>query len=100
MLFYRQNFSGQVLPKHHILEQHVVPWIEKWGFGMGLLGEQGGESLHATFNTLQENSRGIQNNLDRLMSVMREHHMAISPFILEAALHPIPRKLKKIKRLT
>ena len=31
----------------HFLEDHAVPWIKKWRTGFGVLGEQGGESIHS-----------------------------------------------------
>ena len=44
MDYYRDTFpSASVLPKMHILESHVVPFIRKWGVGLGLLAEQGAE---------------------------------------------------------
>ena len=42
--YYRQYFPNLLIPKHHFLEDHVIDWISKWGFGMGLHGEQGGET--------------------------------------------------------
>ena len=42
----------RVTPKLHILEEHIVPWIRKWGVGVGFHSEQGAESIHALFNSL------------------------------------------------
>ena len=79
MAFYRASFPGKVLPKHHFLEKHVVPWIKDWQFGLGLLGEQGGEYIHATFNRLGTIFKGVRNRELRLLSMMREHHTNIAP---------------------
>ena len=36
MAFYRRNFpEASVLPKMHMLEAHVVPWLRQWGVGLG-----------------------------------------------------------------
>ena len=45
MNFYRNNASKNVFPKLHFLEHYCTQWISRWGFGMGLHGEQGVE-LH------------------------------------------------------
>ena len=48
MKMYRENFSAyNVLPKMHLLEDHLVPWMKRWKMGAGLLGEHGAESIHA-----------------------------------------------------
>ncbi len=60
MSYYREKFPhATVLPKMHMLEEHVVPWLKKWHVGFGLLGEQGIESIHAHFNTLGRTYRSI-----------------------------------------
>ena len=44
MGYYRLTFpQATVLPKMHILEDHVVPWIRRWRVGFGFMGEQGAE---------------------------------------------------------
>ena len=49
MTFYRAWFPNvRIVPKQHILEAHCVQWIRRWGFGLALHGEQGGEEMHAT----------------------------------------------------
>ena len=62
-----------VVPKMHILEDHIVPWKEKYKVGMALHGEQGGEGAHATFNALKRNMAGIKNPMERLKSTLSEH---------------------------
>ena len=44
--------DDSVTPKMHLLESHVHQFIEKRRLGIGVYGEQGGESLHAEFNNL------------------------------------------------
>jgi hypothetical protein len=51
---FRASFpDSSITPKMHLLEDHVIPWAKQWHVGFGLLGEQGAESIHAHFNTLQ-----------------------------------------------
>lgn len=95
MLYYRNEFPNRVLPKQHILENHVPTWISRWGVGMGLHGEQGGESVHAEFNQLQVSVRGIRNPLKQLMALMREHHTKTSPVIQSYVVPPKKRKIVK-----
>ena len=43
--------NATITPKLHPLEDHMVPWIRRWGgVGFGVMGEQGAESIHAEFN--------------------------------------------------
>ena len=39
MAYFRQ-FLSLVFPKLHFLEDHIVPWMKRWGFGLALHGEQ------------------------------------------------------------
>ena len=49
--FYQEHFpSASVLLKMHMLEDHIIPWVKQWRVGCGLMGEQGAEPLHASFN--------------------------------------------------
>ena len=42
-----------LLPKMHTLEANVPDWIQKWGIGLGLMGEQGAESIHKSLNGIE-----------------------------------------------
>ena len=82
MAYYRGIFPAvRIILKQHLLEDHVVPWMREWGFGLGLHGEQGGESIHAQFNEISANSRGIVCPLKRTVSVLQDHLTLISPTI-------------------
>ena len=60
MACYRESFPrATVLPKMHMLEEHVVPWLRRWKVGFGIMGEQGAESIHAYFNNLARTYKGI-----------------------------------------
>ncbi len=92
MAFYRREFlHPSVLPKMHFLEEHVVPWIKNWGAAPGMMGEQGTESIHANFNRIELSYRNmIHNRVERLKSVVQQHHLQISPQNLK--LNPVTRK--------
>ena len=68
MEFYRDSFPrATVLPKMHLLEDHMVPWMRRWHLGAGFMGEQGAESIHAHLNRLENTYSGIPNGVDRLL---------------------------------
>ena len=76
---YRKYFPNKVIPKQHILEHHCLSFIETYGFGLGLLGEQGGELLHASMSQFEKRSVGIRNPLKRMRSVIESHRIQNSP---------------------
>ena len=46
MSHWRVNFPNEtVSPKMHMLEDHIVPFLEKWKLGCGFYGEQGMYSI-------------------------------------------------------
>ena len=80
MRYYRENFpDASITPKMHMMEKHLLPQIQTWKVGMGVLGEQGAESIHACFNLLERSYAGIPNKKDRLLRVMQEHFLKIDP---------------------
>ena len=41
MAFYRQTFpTATILPKMHLLEDHVIPWMRRWHIGARLMGSR------------------------------------------------------------
>lgn len=76
----------------HILEEHVVPWLKKWGVGLGLMGEQGAESIHAYFNSLARTYHSIPDRVERLKAMLREHSLHSTPSL--AAQRPPIKKRK------
>lgn len=80
MEYFRAHFSDEtVTPKMHLLEFHVVPFIKKWRVGLGFLGEQGGESVHARINAIKRDVRGLKDDLAVLESVMKTHWVQTRP---------------------
>lgn len=70
---------GNVTPKLHLLEDHVVPFMQRFGVGLGVLGEQGGEGIHHEMNELMRSVASIRNELTRLETVVRNHCIATLP---------------------
>lgn len=59
MSSYRRLFPQiKIIPKQHILGCHVLPFMSKWLFGLGLPGEQAGEESHAFINILKSRTYG------------------------------------------
>jgi len=80
MGYYRVTFpQATVLPKMHILEDHVVPWIRHGRVGFGFMGEQGAESIHAYFNSLKSSYRGIPDPVQQLRQMMVAHFLHVTP---------------------
>ena len=74
-----QRSRGHITPKLHLLESHVVSSIKRFGVGLGMLGEQGGESLHAEFNLLATTFSSVVRDLDRLKMIVHQHCMTTLP---------------------
>ena len=68
MAVYQESFpQATVLPKVHMLEEHVVPWpLKQWRIGFGMMGEQGAESIHA-YNSLGRTLWGTPDKVHRLL---------------------------------
>ncbi len=97
MDFYRHQFPhATVIPKMHMLESHVVEWLREWKVGLGLMGEQGAESIHNYFNNLKVSYRNISNDVDRLRCMMKQHFVHIAPS--NVACRPPPVKRRKINK--
>ena len=75
-------------PKMHMLERHMETQITTLKFGMGLLGEQGAESIHS----IERAHSGIPNRKDCLLRVVQEHYLSIEPDNIILA--PIIKKRK------
>ena len=65
--------KGNITPKLHLLEGHVVSATRRYGVGLGMFGEQGGESIHAEFNTLATEFKHTVEDLDRLRMIVKQH---------------------------
>ena len=93
MSFYREKFpEATVLPKMHMLEEHVVPWLREWHVRFGLMGEQGAEIIHKFFNNLGRRYCSIPRSLDRLKLMLKEHLLHIAP--ANVAARPLIKRRK------
>ena len=55
LTFFRETFPDEsITPKLHLLEDHVCPFIEKWGASFGLYGEQGMEGFTCGYEWIEE----------------------------------------------
>ena len=88
--------DATILPKMHILEDHVVPWMRRWHIGAGLMGEQEAESIHAHFHRLENQYSGIVNPLDKLRYIVNEHNIETTPGL--NCLRPTAKVYKKRPR--
>ena len=87
-------FSNEtVTPKLHLLEDHAVDFMTKWGSSFGIYGEQGAESIHALFNALKVNFRSMHPPTSRLKAMIREHFLHVHP--KSVAKRPLKRKRVK-----
>ena len=90
---YRETFpEASVTPKFHMLEDHAVPFLRRWRVGFGFHGEQGAESLHATFNKISRSYTAIRDRVERLKCIVKEHHLQVSPTLV-AQEPPVKKKI-------
>ena len=83
---------GNITPNLHLLEAHLPGAVKEFGNGMGLLAEQGGESIHREFNSLQHRHEGIVNEQQRLRTTVKQHLSSTLP--RQVPLFPGSRKRK------
>ena len=71
---------------------HRIYWT--LGSSFGIYGEQGAESIHAMFNSLNLNYRSMPSPAQRLRAMMKEHYLRVHP--KSASLKPLPKKRKSM----
>ena len=74
-----------------MMEDHVVDFISQWRVGIGMLGEQGAESIHTVFNQLGRTYANITNGVERLKSIVTEHQRQICPQNVACRVQPVKR---------
>lgn len=78
--FFRTEFPrDSITPKMHIVECHVVPWLRQWHAGLGVMGEQGGESLHVQLNNIRRDLRGFSDDLAVLLNAVKSQWIQSCP---------------------
>ena len=96
---YREEFpkskypKASILPKMHLLEDHMVGWLKKYHLGLGLMGEQGAESIHAHLNRLETTYSSVRNRLERLKHIFEMYTIETTP-----ALQSLTPTVKRRKR--
>jgi hypothetical protein len=83
-----------------MLEDHIVPFLQKWGVGLGFLGEHGAESIHARFNALRRSFIRFPDRTKKLYSMMKEHLLQVCPENVDKKPEMVPRKFKKPRHST
>lgn len=97
MEYYRSHFpSATVLPKMHMIEDHMIPWLKQWHLGAGLMGEQGAESIHAHINKLEKDYSCIPNAVDGLRYLFKEYTLETCPDLI--GLQPEVKRRKRRKK--
>lgn len=86
---------ASTLPKMHMLEDHVVPWMKRWKVGCGCMGKQGADSLHASFNNAEKAFNNMVDRVERLRVVLQNHHLKLIPSITSLEPPPLKKKTKK-----
>ena len=86
--------TASITPKLHMVEDHIVDFLRQWKVGIGMLGEQGVESIHTTFNQLERTYSNMTNDVRRLKSMVTEDYRQICPDNIIR--YPPPAKRKKI----
>ena len=62
-----------------MIEDHVVPFLQQWKVGLGMLGEQGAEGIHARFNQLERTYCNMANGVERLRAMVADHFRQVCP---------------------
>ena len=84
---------GNITPKLHLLEEHVLSCMQRFHVGLGLLGEQGGEGIHHELNQLNIAFSNIRKDVKRLKTIVAQHCVATLPQYHQHV--PATRKRKK-----
>ena len=91
---YRTSFPhATIIPKLHLLEDHVLPWVRRWRVGSGLMGEQGTEQILVHIHRLETVYSGIADLLQCLKYIIHEHMLQTAPAL--TTLQPPPPKKKE-----
>ena len=70
---------ASITRKLHIFEDHVVLFIRQCRVGLGVMGEQGVESIHNRFNVLERTYSNMPNKVNRLKCMVADHFRQVFP---------------------
>ena len=78
--YYRATFpEASITRKLHLFEDHVVLFIRQCRVGLGVMGEQGAESIHDRFNVLERTYSNMPNKVNRLKCMVADHFRQVFP---------------------
>ena len=63
----------------HMLDKRTVPWAKRTHIGFDLLREQGAESIHARFSSLQWTYHSVSDKVQQLLLIGKEHLLSVAP---------------------
>jgi hypothetical protein len=96
MSYFRKTWPNEsITPKMHLLESHCADFIRNWGLGLDIYGEQGLESMHAEFNSMNSTFCHMKGK-QRLESILSNHYIKNSLEALE--IRPTIQERKAYKR--
>ena len=78
-----------------MLERHCLPlaFIERWGFGLGLSGEQGDEMMHANGAKIE---RRMKDKSANMRAVVEAHRLQNTPSLKSRVAPPIKKKKHQV----
>ena len=91
--YYRGTMGSTFIPKLHMLEDHIVPYIRQWRVGVAMLGVEG---IHARFNTLERTYSNMSNRVERLKCVVTEHWRQVCTANV-ALQPPVQKRMKRAR---
>ena len=78
MAYYSEEFPfASATPKRHMLEDHVVPWMQRWHASPGFHAEQTAESIQAIFSSLGRTYTSVLNPQVQLRLIFQEHQLQV-----------------------
>ena len=79
------------------MEDYLIPWLNQWKVGCGIIGEQGAESLHASFNNTERAYNNIlRDRVEQIKVLLQNHLLQIQPNV--SSLEPPPLKKRRSKK--
>lgn len=103
MEYYRTQFprkeypKATILPKMHLLEDHMADWLRQHHLATGLMGEQGAESIHAHIHKLEADYSNTKQKLHQLKYLFEMYTIETDATLLTImpVVQPRPRKRKR-----
>ena len=92
MAVYRRHVPDKILPKHHVLEHHCIPFIQRYKIWFGCTGRTGwGNSYTSTIGKIQKRTQAMKDEACQLQRTMKSHLLQTSKHLQSL----IPHKNKE-----